>query len=113
MAECAGLPATSGGCEGIVHPDVLVTGVTLDSRAVRPGDLYAALPGANVHGAAFGAAAVSLGAVAVLTDPAGAALLALSEISVPVLVVPEPRAVLGGVAAQVYGRASQELRMLG
>jgi len=90
-----------------------VTGVTLDSRAVRPGDLYAALPGANVHGAAFGAAAVSLGAVAVLTDPAGAALLALSEISVPVLVVPEPRAVLGGVAAQVYGRASQELRMLG
>ena len=113
MAECAGLPATSGGYESIVHPDVLVTGVTLDSRAVRPGDLYAALPGANVHGAAFGAAAVSLGAVAVLTDPAGAALLALSEISVPVLVVPEPRAVLGGVAAQVYGRASQELRMLG
>ena len=28
-----------------------VSGVTLDSRAVRPGDLYAALPGARTHGA--------------------------------------------------------------
>jgi UDP-N-acetylmuramoyl-L-alanyl-D-glutamate--2,6-diaminopimelate ligase len=92
---------------------VVVTGVTLDSRAIRPGDLYAALPGANVHGARFVAAAVGLGAVAVLTDPAGAALLALKEISVPVLVVPEPRATLGVVAALVYGRASQELTMLG
>ena len=40
-------------------PDVRVTGVTLDSRAVRPGDLYAALPGARVHGAAFAADAAA------------------------------------------------------
>jgi UDP-N-acetylmuramoyl-L-alanyl-D-glutamate--2,6-diaminopimelate ligase len=90
-----------------------VTGVTLDSRAIRPGDLYAALSGANVHGARFVDAAIGLGAVAVLTDPAGAALLALHEIRVPVLVVPEPRAALGAVAALVYGRASQSLTMLG
>ena len=87
--------------------------MTLDSRAIRPGDLYAALPGAKVHGARFVTSATGLGAVAVLTDPAGAALLALSEISVPVLVVPEPRAVLGAVAAMIYGRASQALTMLG
>ena len=92
---------------------VVVTGVTLDSRAIRPGDLYAALPGANVHGADFAGAAIGLGAVAVLTDPKGAALLAPAEPSVPVLVVPEPRAVLGRVAALVYGRASQQLTMLG
>jgi UDP-N-acetylmuramoyl-L-alanyl-D-glutamate--2,6-diaminopimelate ligase len=92
---------------------VVVTGVTLDSRAIRPGDLYAALPGANVHGARFVSAAVGLGAVAVLTDPAGAALLALQEITVPVLVVPEPRATLGVVSALVYGRAGQALTMLG
>jgi UDP-N-acetylmuramoyl-L-alanyl-D-glutamate--2,6-diaminopimelate ligase len=90
-----------------------VTGVTLDSRAILPGDLYAALPGANVHGAEFVAAAIGLGSVAVLTDAAGAALLARSQISVPVLVVPDPRAVLGGVAALVYGRAGEELTMLG
>jgi UDP-N-acetylmuramoyl-L-alanyl-D-glutamate--2,6-diaminopimelate ligase len=91
----------------------VVTGVTLDSRAVRPGDLYAALPGANVHGARFVGAATGLGAVAVLTDPAGATLLALNEITVPVLVVPEPRAVLGAVAAMIYGRAGETLTMLG
>ena len=97
----------------VITPAVAVTGVTLDSRAIRPGDLYAALPGANVHGARFVPAAVGLGAVAVLTDPAGASLLALQEITVPVLVVPEPRAVLGGVAALIYGRASDALTMVG
>ena len=91
----------------------MVTGVTLDSRAIRPGDLYAALPGANVHGARFAGAAVGLGAVAVLTDPQGAALLSRSEIAVPVLVVAEPRAAVGQVAALVYGHASQALTMLG
>jgi UDP-N-acetylmuramoyl-L-alanyl-D-glutamate--2,6-diaminopimelate ligase len=55
--------------------DVLVTGVTLDSRAVLPGDLYAALPGFNVHGARFAADAVAAGAAAVLTDAAGEAEL--------------------------------------
>ena len=106
------MSTTPGGTDG-VDPRVVVTGVTLDSRAIRPGDLYAALPGANVHGANFAGAAIGLGAVAVLTDPAGAGLLALSELTVPVLVVPEPRASLGAVAALVYGRASQELTMLG
>ncbi|MBE3075786.1 MAG: UDP-N-acetylmuramoyl-L-alanyl-D-glutamate--2,6-diaminopimelate ligase [Actinobacteria bacterium] len=110
VAECAGVPATAG---GVVDPRVVVTGVTLDSRAVRPGDLYAALPGAHLHGADFVAGAIALGAVAILTDQHGAARLALNEIPVPVLVVPDPRAILGGVAARVYGRASEELTMLG
>jgi UDP-N-acetylmuramoyl-L-alanyl-D-glutamate--2,6-diaminopimelate ligase len=97
----------------VLDPGVVVTGVSLDSRAIRPGDLYAALPGANVHGASFVATAVGHGAAAVLTDPAGASVLALSELPVPVLVVPDPRASLGPVAALVYGRASEQLTMLG
>ena len=52
---------------------VELTGCTHDSRAVQPGDLYAALPGAHAHGADFADAAVAAGAVAVLTDPEGAA----------------------------------------
>jgi UDP-N-acetylmuramoyl-L-alanyl-D-glutamate--2,6-diaminopimelate ligase len=36
---------------GMPVPDVVVTGVCLDSRAVQPGDLYAALPGGHTHGA--------------------------------------------------------------
>jgi UDP-N-acetylmuramoyl-L-alanyl-D-glutamate--2,6-diaminopimelate ligase len=92
-------------------PDVLVGGVTLDSRAVRPGDLYAALPGFNVHGARFAGAAVRAGAAAVLTDPPGAAELA--DVAVPVVVVDDPRAVLGEVAAGIYGDPARDLTMLG
>ena len=51
-----------------------VTGLTLASQRVRPGDLYAAPAGARAHGASFAADAVDAGAVAVLTDPAGAEL---------------------------------------
>ncbi|MBW8731404.1 MAG: UDP-N-acetylmuramoyl-L-alanyl-D-glutamate--2,6-diaminopimelate ligase [Terrabacter sp.] len=91
--------------------DAVVTGVTLDSRAVLPGDLYAALPGFNVHGARFAADAVAAGAVAVLTDTAG--LAELADLTVPVVVTQEPRSVLGDVAAQVYGRPSESLTMLG
>ena len=50
----------------------VVTGVSLSSQRVRPGDLYAALPGARTHGATFAAEAVASGAVAVLTDAEGA-----------------------------------------
>ncbi|HWG94201.1 MAG TPA: Mur ligase domain-containing protein, partial [Mycobacteriales bacterium] len=89
--------------------DVRVTGCTHDSRAVRPGDLYAALPGARAHGADFAAAAVAAGAVAVLTDPAGAARVE----GVPVLVAADPRAVLGEVAAWVHGRPADDLLVLG
>lgn len=89
-----------------------VTGVTHDSRTVQPGDLYAALPGANVHGARFAADAVRDGAVAVLTDPAGAALAGVSG-EAPVLVVPDPRSRLGDVASLVYGHPSRDLLMLG
>ena len=51
---------------------VAVSGVTLDSRRVVPGDLYVGLPGQATHGARFAAAAVAAGAVAILTDAEGA-----------------------------------------
>ncbi|WP_445263027.1 UDP-N-acetylmuramoyl-L-alanyl-D-glutamate--2,6-diaminopimelate ligase [Pseudokineococcus sp. 1T1Z-3] len=85
-------------------PDgVTVTGAVLDSRAAGPGDLYAALPGARTHGADHAGGAVAAGAVAVLTDPGGAHRLGPGVDGVPVLVVPEPRAVLGDLAARVHG----------
>ena len=92
-------------------PDPLVTGVTLSSRTVRPGDLYAALPGLRTHGAEYAADAARAGAVAVLTDPPGAARAAGA--GVPVVVVPDPRAVLGGLAAWVYGDPGEKLLTLG
>ncbi len=94
--------------------DPLVTGVSLDSRTVAPGDLYAALPGFNAHGADFAAQAFERGAVAVLTDAAGAARVPAGvPVFVPVVVVEHPREVLGDVAAQVYGDPSTDLTMIG
>ena len=88
-----------------------LSGLTLDSRSVKPGDLYVALPGARVHGAAFCADAVSAGAVAVLTDPDGRARATAS--GVPVFVLADPRARLGEIACWVYGDPSSRLRLIG
>ncbi|QCW51176.1 UDP-N-acetylmuramoyl-L-alanyl-D-glutamate--2,6-diaminopimelate ligase [Nocardioides dongxiaopingii] len=92
---------------------VAVTGLTLSSQRVVPGDLYAALPGARVHGIDFAGAAVGAGAVAVLTDPAGATVAAATGTGVPVLVVDDPRAVLGGLAARLHGEPATAMRMIG
>ncbi|WP_111765042.1 UDP-N-acetylmuramoyl-L-alanyl-D-glutamate--2,6-diaminopimelate ligase [Nakamurella deserti] len=95
--------------------DVTVTGITLRSGDVQPGDLFAALPGGRSHGASAVAAAVGAGAVAMLTDPAGAALAreAAPELTLPLLVVDEPRPVLGELAAELYGRPSESLLVIG
>jgi UDP-N-acetylmuramoyl-L-alanyl-D-glutamate--2,6-diaminopimelate ligase len=95
------------------HAGVLVSGATLRAQHVVPGDLFAALPGARVHGADFVAAALAAGAVAVLTDAAGAERPALRDAGVPVLVHPDPRAVLGPLAAHIYGDPSTKLSVWG
>ena len=99
--------ATIGEFIGVDIPGVSgtvpVTGISLNSRSVRQGDLYVALPGATRPGADFVSEAVEAGAAAVLTDDAGARLLALAnDISVPVLVVAEPRGLVGRLSALIY-----------
>ena len=98
IAEFLGLPGNT------LDGDVSVTGASLDSRTVRPGDLYVALPGASRHGADFALDAAAAGAAAILTDHEGAAQVALSEhlAALPVLVVDEPRAVVGRLSARIY-----------
>lgn len=91
--------------------DVGVTGITHDSRAVRPGDVYAALPGARLHGADFVTQAAGLGAVAVLTDPTGAERAAATGL--PVLVVEDPRGSMGELAATIYGHPGRDLLQIG
>ncbi|MEU1591401.1 UDP-N-acetylmuramoyl-L-alanyl-D-glutamate--2,6-diaminopimelate ligase [Streptomyces sp. NPDC005708] len=98
---------------GVAAPESAaeVTGITHDSRAVRPGDLYAALPGARAHGADFVTQAAGLGAVAVLTDPAGAERAAATGL--PVLVADDPRGRMGELAATVYGDPGRDLLQIG
>ena len=93
------------------QPGVLLSGVTHDSRLVQPGDLYAALPGAQTHGAHFVDQSVAAGARAILTDPSG--LERALGAGVPVLLAADPRAVLGAVAACIYGDPAAAMLMLG
>jgi UDP-N-acetylmuramoyl-L-alanyl-D-glutamate--2,6-diaminopimelate ligase len=104
--------------DGSPDVDAQVSGLSLDSRRVGPGQLYAALPGGTTHGARFAVQAVEAGAVALLTDPEGAGtvagLLAQRDLPVPpVLVADRPRVVLGPVAADVNGHPSEELALVG
>jgi len=93
-------------------PDgVEVGGITHDSRAVHAGDVYAALPGANAHGADFTAGAAVLGAAAVLTDELGADRAASTGL--PVLVVDDARAVLGTAAVWAYDEPARDLALVG
>ncbi len=86
------------------------TGVTLASTRVLPGDVYAALPGSRAHGIDYAAAALTAGAVALLTDAEGAAR---APAGIPVLQVANPRTLLGRFAAHLYGDPAGALRLLG
>ncbi|MET0975917.1 MAG: UDP-N-acetylmuramoyl-L-alanyl-D-glutamate--2,6-diaminopimelate ligase [Leifsonia sp.] len=94
LVDAFGLDA-SGDIDGVE-----LTGVSLSSATVQPGDLYVGVPGRNAHGARFASAARDAGAVAVLTDESGAA--AAAESGLPVLVTQDARAALGAVSAWIY-----------
>ena len=84
---------------------VLITGITHSDAYVQAGDLFIALPGAKRHGAEFATNAQKQGAVAVVTDAAGAKLIS----GIPVLVVANPRLVAGRIAALFYGEPMRDL----
>ncbi|GAA1641581.1 UDP-N-acetylmuramoyl-L-alanyl-D-glutamate--2,6-diaminopimelate ligase [Microbacterium flavum] len=87
-----------------------VTGIALSTAGVRPGDLFIAAAGASTHGARYVADALAAGAAAVLTDPAGAALVAAD---VPLIVVADPRGVLGRLSVWFYDHPAAALKTIG
>lgn len=107
-AQVGAVPADGG-----IVPEVSITGVTLRAQEVLPGDLFAALAGSATHGARYAGDAIGRGAVAVLTDAAGAAEMGALAGAVPTLVHPAPRSVLGGLAATVYGNPSDRMTVVG
>jgi UDP-N-acetylmuramoyl-L-alanyl-D-glutamate--2,6-diaminopimelate ligase len=89
------------GLTAMAGRQVEVTGLAVDSRAVRDGMLFAALPGVRAHGASFIPMALSQGARAVLTDPEGARLArdALAADDAALVVAEDPRQTLAFAAA--------------
>ena len=74
-----------------------VTGLAVDSRQVKPGYLFAALPGTAVHGADFAGQAIERGAVAILTDREGA--VRLRGTTAEIIAAEDPREALAFAAA--------------
>ncbi len=86
------------------------TGLTSNTQFLQSGDLFIALPGKNFHGASFIPDVVSAGAVAVLTDRAGAELVGDA---LPVLVHPDPRAIAADAASWFYNRPFSSMFSVG
>lgn len=83
----------------------LITGVSLNPQIVQPGDVFLAISGAKRHGAEFLDTAIANGAVALITDEAGLALL-VEPLPIPVAVVSDVRKIAALAASMVYGTAT-------
>lgn len=89
---------------------ISITGISMNTGDLRPGDLFVAMPGKKTHGANFFDKALAQGAVAVVTDEAGQKIIDSSAL--PVLILENPRAHLGDLAAYVYGNVSGNMPKL-
>jgi UDP-N-acetylmuramoyl-L-alanyl-D-glutamate--2,6-diaminopimelate ligase len=93
-----------------VPADLVVTGLVLDSRDVRPGDAFVAIAGFGAHGLLFTEQARARGAAAILFEPPAPA-----TIPVPgdAIAVPRLRARMGAMADEFHAHPSREMTMVG
>jgi UDP-N-acetylmuramoyl-L-alanyl-D-glutamate--2,6-diaminopimelate ligase len=89
---------------GAQHADVAVTGIAVDSRAVKPGDAFFALAGVKTDGARFIDQAIALGAVAVVSDR-----VPENDARAVFIAVSNPRRALALAAARFYPRQPQTI----
>ena len=107
------------------HGDIVVSGLTQDSHAVRAGDAFVALAGAKHHGIEFADAAVAQGAVAVLAEQTGTGnrergtgesrgpLVPRSPFPVPAVWIEDLRLHLGEIAARFFNDPSAAMTIVG
>lgn len=100
------LAASVAGARIVGDPATKIGGVVHDSRRAAPGDLFAALPGADDDGHAFAADAARRGVVGLLVERP-------LDLSLPQIVVPNARGALAAVAATFYGHPSREIGVVG
>ena len=91
----------------LVGGDPEITDLTCDSRAVKPGTLFVALPGARVDGHDFVPAALAAGAAAVV------ALRPVDTGDTPLALVDDPRQALALLSAAFFGHPAQKLTVVG
>lgn len=87
--------------------DLEISGIAQSASEVQPGDIFVAIPGSKFHGIDFLDEAISNGAVAVITDNAGA------NQKLPTLIVENPRRVVGVISSFVYDEPSSNMFTVG
>ncbi|RWN00637.1 MAG: UDP-N-acetylmuramoyl-L-alanyl-D-glutamate--2,6-diaminopimelate ligase [Mesorhizobium sp.] len=86
--------------EGTASPDLEVTGLSSDSRQVRPGVVFFALAGSKADGSTYAADAAGRGAAAIVAAKGNT----ISGLSIPVLAIDDPRLALALSAARFFGK---------
>lgn len=92
--------------------DIRIGGLTLDSRAVKPNDLFLACAGLSRHGLAYAEEAVRRGAAAVIFDPAQWRSQ-LPDLPVPLVPIPDLAKQTSTLAGRFYGAPSTGMRVIG
>ncbi len=99
-------------CESPRNPDI--TGMTVDSRIVKEGDLFFACKGANLDGTQYIENAIDAGAAAIVVGSASSVADSLAdEKSVPVCVVENLNIRLGEIAARFYQQPTEQVKVVG
>jgi len=97
--------------DNLDHSEITITGMTLDSRLVRPGDLFLAMPGDVHDGRQFIEQAVANGASAILAEAPAAGFV--DAVPVPLVEWPDLRFEAGPLAARFYRHPTRELHTIG
>lgn len=92
-------------------PQISISGITIDSRAVRPGDCFVGLKGMATDGAHYIEQSIASGAVAVLVDSTTEVKINQSEISVPLLYIKDLTVQVSEIAGRFYGHPSHKLEI--
>lgn len=93
-----------------IPPQLVITGLVLDSRAVRPGNAFVAIAGFGAHGLKFVEQARAAGATAILFEPPAPDDLPAPSDAIP---VPGLRSRLGEMGDQFHGRATEAMTVVG
>jgi UDP-N-acetylmuramoyl-L-alanyl-D-glutamate--2,6-diaminopimelate ligase len=90
----------------IFNTDIKISGVAINAKEVKAGDLFIALPGAKTHGANFVAQAIANGAVAVLSEKK-------LEVDIPSFIHHAPRELVGLLSSWLYDQPFSKLSAVG
>ena len=89
-------------------PDILISGLSIDSKTVKKGDLFFAIQGINEDGHSYIANAINSGAAAIITDKSYA-----ENVEIPIIRVENSRKALSIVASKYYDHPSKSMTLIG